>query len=189
MKILLIDNYDSFTYNLLHLVERVTGKGSVDLVYNDRIDNSLARTYNAIIISPGPGIPSEAGGVLEMNRSLASSIPILGICLGHQAIAEAFGGTVFRMEKPLHGIKDRLAIKDNSRIFKGIGTVIDAGRYHSWLVSSHRLPDCLEVTATDGDDRIMAISHRDYHTHGIQFHPESYMTGCGENHRKFYKKE
>ena len=180
MKILLIDNYDSFSYNLLHLIKKVCDvTDQVDIVLNDRIDSPKARSYDSIIISPGPGIPSAAGNVLQIIRELAPCKPILGICLGHQAIAEAFGATICCCEKPLHGVRSKIEIRDTSRLFKELGTYIQAGRYHSWLVDKNTVPDCLKVTAVDCKGEVMALSHTLYDIHGLQFHPESFMTEQG----------
>ena len=180
MKILLIDNYDSFSYNLLHLIKKVCGiADEVDIVFNDHIDSLKARNYDSIIISPGPGIPSAAGNILKIIRKLAPYKPILGICLGHQAIAEAFGATIYCCEKPLHGVQSKIEIRDASLLFRGLEKYIPAGRYHSWLVDKNTVPDCLNVTAVDCKGEVMAVSHTQYDTHGLQFHPESFMTDGG----------
>jgi anthranilate synthase component 2 len=180
MKILLIDNYDSFSYNLLHLIKKACDiTDQVDIVFNDHIDSPGARNYDYIIISPGPGIPSAAGNVLKIIRELAPYKPILGICLGHQAIAETFGATIYCCDKPLHGVRSKIEIRDTSQLFRGLGKCIQAGRYHSWLVDKNTVPDCLKVTAVDCNGEVMALSHTLYDIHGLQFHPESFMTDGG----------
>jgi anthranilate synthase component 2 len=181
MRILLIDNYDSFTYNLLHLIKKkCDGTDEVNVVFNDQIDSSEARNYDFIIISPGPGVPSEAGNLLNIITELSPYKSILGICLGHQAIAETFGARIYCCDKPLHGAQTNIEIIDNSLLFRGLDKCIQVGRYHSWLVDKNSIPDSLKVTAMDNNGEIMAISHTRYDVHGIQFHPESFMTDKGD---------
>ena len=189
MKILLIDNYDSFTYNLLHLIKKACGSGChIDIVLNDKITADQAGLYDYIIISPGPGIPSEAGNIMDIIGCLYMSRPILGICLGHQAIAEAFGARLECCSKPFHGVKSQIDILDHSALFKGFGNKLNVGRYHSWCVDGKSMPECLKVTAVSNDGAIMAISHKLYKVHGVQFHPESFITGSGvEIIRNFLK--
>lgn len=180
MNILLVDNYDSFTHNLFHLI-KAAGNGSdrIDIVHNDRITAEAAAAYDRIVLSPGPGIPSEAGNMPGIIRAAAGRVPVLGICLGHQAIAETFGAGLYQVDHPFHGVKSPIYLADREQVFRGLPPVIEAGRYHSWLVREEGLPACLKVTARDGDGNIMAVSHRRFDMHGIQFHPESCMTEYG----------
>lgn len=179
MKILLFDNYDSFTYNLLHVVKAL-GYDDVDVRRNDQIDLLEVARYDKIILSPGGGIPSEAGILLPLIREYAPTKSILGICLGEQAIAEAFGATLINMQDVQHGVSCTINITDRDYIFDGIGPQIEVGRYHSWIVSGQDLPSDLVVTAKDDSGNIMALSHRLYDIRGVQFHPESVLTPCGE---------
>ena len=177
--ILFIDNYDSFTYNLVQFCGSVNP--DIKVVRNDEItvDEIKKLAPSHIILSPGPGYPKDAGICEEVIKKLAGQFPILGICLGHQAIAEAFGATIYCCEKPLHGVRSKIEIRDTSRLFKELGTYIQAGRYHSWLVDKNTVPDCLKVTAVDCKGEVMALSHTLYDIHGLQFHPESFMTEQG----------
>ena len=180
-RILLIDNHDSFVYNLFHLVDSACcGSADINVVLNDKIDFTKVRQYDSIIISPGPGVPLEAGDIISLIKEFAPNKSILGICLGHQAIAEAFGGRIYAMEAPLHGVQSNVNILDDKRIFKGLGQVIKCGRYHSWAVDKETLPAQLRITAVDKQGCIMALSHCSYDVHGLQFHPESFLTGYGE---------
>jgi glutamine amidotransferase of anthranilate synthase or aminodeoxychorismate synthase len=180
MKILLINNYDSFVYNLLHLIkEACDTTPEIDIITNDCINFSHITDYESIIISPGPGIPSEAGDIIQLIKNWGPTIPILGVCLGHQAIAEAFNGKIYRFSTPMHGVQSQIKILDKSGIFKGLNTSIKCGRYHSWLVDEGSLPESLKITAIDNDGRIMALSHCRYNIHGVQFHPESFLTENG----------
>lgn len=181
MNILLINNYDSFVYNLYHLIRFVVPESLIRVVYNDEITVEEASLYDRIIISPGPGIPIESGCILEVIRELSSSIPILGVCLGHQAIAEAFDAELLCLQNPLHGIKDEIQIINHCGIFKNMPHTISVGHYHSWIVSNKNLPLSFVVTAVDALGNIMALSHKEYNVHGIQFHPESIMTPLGKN--------
>jgi anthranilate synthase component 2 len=187
MKILVFDNYDSFTYNLVHLVEKIIGD-KVDVVRNDQMPLEKAEAYDKIILSPGPGIPSEAGLLLPLIKKYASSKSILGVCLGHQAIGEAFGGKLINLSKVYHGIASPVNILErqsslsvsNADLFKGLQDGFMAGRYHSWVIDPAGFPDSLEVTATDASGYIMALRHRRYDILGVQFHPESVLTPDGE---------
>ncbi|GAE84737.1 anthranilate synthase component II [Bacteroides reticulotermitis] len=181
MNVLLIDNYDSFVYNLYHLIKEAVPATSIAIRYNNEISVKEASRYDRIIISPGPGVPSEAGNILDIIKELASSVPILGICLGHQAIAQAFGAEIYRMDQPLHGIKDRARLLDHTTLFRDMPDFISIGHYHSWLVAKDSLPGSLEVTAIDEAGDIMALSHKEWNVHGVQFHPESIMTPAGKN--------
>jgi anthranilate synthase component 2 len=180
MKILLIDNYDSFTCNLLHLIKSASKKEDVITVCpRDELDIVRVTDFNRVVISPGPGIPSEAGRLGDAIQACEGRMPLLGICLGHQAIAEYYGARVYNMEKPAHGIRSAITIRDNRHLFLGMNQKIAAGRYHSWCVAKENLPDCLNITAVDETGNIMALSHREYRLHGVQFHPESFMTEEG----------
>ncbi len=179
MKILLLDNYDSFTYNLLHLVKEL-GATDVTVIRNDQIDLDDVEQYDKIILSPGPGIPSEAGLLLPVIKRYAPTKKILGVCLGHQAIGEAFGGQLTNLTEVFHGIQSQIKILDHSVLFKGLNNEILVGRYHSWVVSKEAFPDCLEITAESAEGQIMALRHRTYEVYGIQFHPESVLTPKGK---------
>jgi anthranilate synthase component 2 len=178
MKILIFDNYDSFTYNLVHAVKEL-GYTEVEVHRNDRISLESIDRYDKIILSPGPGIPSEAGLLLPLIKRYAPSKSILGVCLGHQAIAEAFGATLLNLEDVYHGVATPVRIIAGDTIFKGLPTTLEAGRYHSWVVSNLRLPEEITVTAVDENGEIMALRHSRYDVHGVQFHPESILTPEG----------
>ena len=178
-RILVVDNYDSFTYNLVHAIEKLTGT-CPDVYRNDEITVEAAGKYDKILISPGPGIPSEAGICLDLIRHYASSKSILGICLGHQAICEAFGGRILNLSTVYHGVASPVRIKvPDDPLMRNIPGIIMAGRYHSWVVSRKHLPECFIVTCEDENGIIMGISHRDYDIKGLQFHPESVLTEKG----------
>ncbi len=177
MKTVIIDNYDSFTFNLAHLIKELGVE--VDVVRNDQFELPALERYDKIVLSPGPGIPSEAGLLLDVIRTYAGQKPLLGVCLGHQAIGEVFGGKLENLAEVYHGIATDCEHFSNDPIFNGIPTHFEVGRYHSWVVSKEGLPDCLEVTAASPDGNIMALRHKDYPVHGIQFHPESVLTPLG----------
>ncbi|MEI7964720.1 MAG: aminodeoxychorismate/anthranilate synthase component II [Chitinophagaceae bacterium] len=184
MKILVFDNYDSFTYNLVHMVEHITGE-KITVRRNDAISYDEVAGYDKIILSPGPGIPSEAGLLLPLIKAYASSKSILGVCLGHQAIAEAFGGTLVNLSKVFHGIATPVQSvlqndKPISPLFTGLSNTIETGRYHSWIVSEEGFPDELEITARDEHGYIMGLQHKSFDLQGVQFHPESVLTPAGE---------
>lgn len=180
VRILVFDNYDSFTYNLVQMIERILNT-TVDVVKNDQIALSEIDQYDKIILSPGPGIPEEAGILLDVIREYAPTKSILGVCLGQQAIAEAFGGSLINLTEIYHGIATPAAIvKDDTKIFKGLSSGIEVGRYHSWVVNREDLSEELEITAVDKDGMIMALQHKTYDVHGVQFHPESILTPDGE---------
>jgi anthranilate synthase component 2 len=187
MKILVFDNYDSFTYNLVHLVKKITGD-PVDVFRNDEIPLENVAAYDKIILSPGPGIPSEAGLLLPLIKQYASTKSILGVCLGHQAIGEVFGARLINLSKVYHGVAFPVNIfprKKNvpfaqSDLFAGVKDRFMAGRYHSWVIDPEGFPESLEVTATDDSGLIMALRHREYDVLGVQFHPESVLTPDGE---------
>jgi anthranilate synthase component 2 len=195
MKIVIIDNYDSFTYNLSHLVKQLGAE--VTVLRNDQFRIEDIEAYDKIILSPGPGIPSEAGLLLDVIRTYAGRKPILGVCLGHQAIGEAFGAQLENLSEVFHGVatpcrlvghvsqrgSDAAATSGSTArydaIFSGLPAEITIGRYHSWVVASSGFPACLEVTAVSDEGQIMALRHRDYDIRGIQFHPESVLTPDG----------
>lgn len=179
MKILIFDNYDSFTYNLVHLVKEL-GYTDVDVFRNDKIALEDVAKYDKIILSPGPGIPSEAGLLLPLIKAYAGKKPILGVCLGHQAIGEAFGAQLKNLEDVYHGVATRINITQPDYIFDTLGRELEVGRYHSWIVDNNGLPDCIEITATDNNGQIMALKHKEFDVHGVQFHPESVLTPAGE---------
>lgn len=180
MKILVFDNYDSFTYNIVHLVSKITNK-KVDVFRNDDIVLEKINEYDKIILSPGPGIPSEAGLLMPLIKMFASSKSILGVCLGHQAIAQAFGGTLINLDVVYHGVATPVTLlKNTSAIWNELPENIEVGRYHSWIVSDDNFPNELLVTARDYNTHIMGLKHKTFDVEGIQFHPESIMTPDGE---------
>ena len=184
MKILVFDNYDSFTYNLVHLVEKITHT-KVDVFRNDELPMEKAKEYDKIILSPGPGIPSEAGMLLPLIKEYASTKSILGVCLGHQAIGEAFGGTLTNLSTVYHGVATPVAVKSEklgvrSPLFEGLPDTIEVGRYHSWVVDENNFPEVLEITARDANGFIMGLQHMKFDVQGVQFHPESVLTPVGE---------
>ena len=177
MKVVIIDNYDSFTYNLSHLIKELGAK--VTVVRNDQFKLEDLEPYNKIVLSPGPGIPSEAGLLLDVIKTYAGKKPILGVCLGHQAIGEVFGGQLENLSDVFHGVATTCRIIADDPIFSGLEREITIGRYHSWVVSNEGLPECLEVTAVSDEGQIMALRHRELNVRGIQFHPESVLTPDG----------
>ena len=180
MKILVFDNYDSFTYNLVHLVEKILHT-KVDVYRNDQIDMEQVKVYDKIILSPGPGVPSQAGMLLPLIKQYASSKSILGVCLGHQAIGEAFGGSLTNLDTVFHGVATPISILEPAApLFKGLESRVEVGRYHSWIVAKNNLPEELEITAVDDNGYIMAMQHKVFDVQGVQFHPESILTPCGE---------
>jgi len=180
MKILIFDNYDSFTYNLLHLVKEL-GFKDVEVHRNDRISLDEVEKFDKIILSPGPGIPSEAGLLLPLIKRFAPRKQILGVCLGHQAIAESFGGTLINLTDVFHGVATPIEIvADNALLFNGLPKEIEVGRYHSWIAARDTFPEELQITAVAEDGEIMALQHKTYDVHGVQFHPESVLTPLGK---------
>jgi anthranilate synthase component 2 len=187
MKILVFDNYDSFTYNLVHLVEKITAE-KVDVYRNDQIVLDKVDQYDKIILSPGPGLPVEAGLLLPLIKKYAGSKSILGVCLGHQAIGEVFGGRLLNLSTVYHGVampvevirRNESGNQATADLFAGLPDQFPAGRYHSWVIDPAEFPDELEVTATDDEGHIMALRHRKYDVLGVQFHPESVLTPDGE---------
>ena len=184
MKILVFDNYDSFTYNLVHLVEKITHE-KVDVYRNDQIPMEKVKEYDKIILSPGPGIPEEAGLLLPLIKEYASSKSILGVCLGHQAIGQAFGGELINLSSVFHGVATKIEVRSQesgvrSPLFDGLPNELEVGRYHSWVVSKDNFPAELEITAEDESGMIMGLQHKTYDVQGVQFHPESVLTPMGE---------
>ena len=185
MKLLVFDNYDSFTYNLVHLVEKILG-GKVTVIRNDQIDLDAVNEFDKIILSPGPGIPSEAGLLLSLIKAYAAKKSILGVCLGHQAIGEAFGGKLINLTTVYHVLATPIQLEPASSkqqindIFQGFENELIVGRYHSWVISDEGFPDELEITARDHNNYIMALRHKTYDVQGVQFHPESVLTPEGE---------
>jgi anthranilate synthase component 2 len=183
-KILVFDNYDSFTYNLVHLVEKITHT-KVDVFRNDKISLEDVDKYDKIILSPGPGIPEEAGLLLPLIKQYAATKSILGVCLGHQAIGQAFGGNLTNLSKVYHGVatnitQKKVAPKGTNEVFNNLPADLEVGRYHSWVVDKNGFPEELEITAEDENGFIMALRHKTYDVQGVQFHPESVLTPMGE---------
>lgn len=183
-KILIIDNYDSFTYNLVHLVNEIGLQ--CEVWRNDRFAISDVDAYDHIILSPGPGIPSEAGLLLEVIAKYSPTKSIFGVCLGQQAIAEVFGGKLYNLKQPMHGIATPIKVTDSQeKLFAGLPESFNVGRYHSWVVDGNGLPDVLTVTAIDeADNSVMALRHTEYDVRGVQFHPESVLTEFGKEMMK-----
>lgn len=179
MKVIIIDNYDSFTFNLSHLVKQLGADCTT--VRNDQFLLPDLEPFDRIILSPGPGIPSEAGLLLDTIRAYAGKKPLLGVCLGHQAIGQAFGAQLTNLSDVFHGVQTPIDIVADDPLFARLPTTIQVGRYHSWVVDEATLPACLEVTARSNEGQIMALRHRSHNIHGIQFHPESVLTPEGTN--------
>lgn len=179
MKILVFDNYDSFTYNLVHMLHQLNVQ-NVDVFRNDKIALESISTYDKIILSPGPGIPSESGILLPLIKEYAASKSILGVCLGEQAIGEAFGAQLINLDNVYHGVATNINIIKEDILFNGLSNTIEVGRYHSWVVSQKAFPsDVLDITAVDDEGNIMALTHKTYDIRGVQFHPESVLTSEG----------
>ena len=179
MKILVLDNYDSFTYNLVQYIERVL-KSPVDVKRNDQISLKDVAPYDKILISPGPGIPEEAGLTLDLIREYGATKSILGVCLGHQAIAEAYGGSIINLDTVYHGVVGQMTqVIPGDYLLEGVPVDFDAGRYHSWVVEHETLPEEIEITVENDEGYIMAIRHREHDVRGVQFHPESVLTEYG----------
>lgn len=178
-KVLVIDNYDSFTYNLVHLINEI---GYEAVVWrNDKFDLADVAQYDKILLSPGPGIPEEAGLLLEVIKTYAATKSIFGVCLGQQAIAEAFGGKLLNLGKPMHGVATPITVLDKTELtFAHCPESFNVGRYHSWVVDNQGLPDCFTITATDQEGQIMALTHKELDVRGVQFHPESILTAYGK---------
>ena len=179
-KILVIDNYDSFTYNLVQYIQEILDR-PVDVFRNDAITLDEVAYYDVIVLSPGPGIPSEAGIMPALIRRYAPEKTILGVCLGHQAIGEAFGGELLNLDKVYHGVETPMIITNSSDpIYKGVPSPFQAGRYHSWVVKKENCPEVLEVNSEDELGVIMGFKHKVYNVWGVQYHPESIMTEQGK---------
>ena len=194
MKTVIIDNYDSFTYNLSHLVKELGAE--VEVLRNDQFELEDLEQYDKIILSPGPGIPEEAGLLLDVIRTYAGKKPILGVCLGEQAIGQVFGGKLTNLSEVFHGVQTEVYLNDEFKIkneecsskamleedyiFEGLSTKFPVGRYHSWVVDTEGFPEVLAITAISPEGQVMALKHREYDIHGIQFHPESVLTPDGK---------
>lgn len=178
-RVLVIDNYDSFTFNLVHLLRELGSEDPV-VLRNDKLSVEDAAAFPNIVLSPGPGIPLEAGVMPQVVRELSSSHRILGVCLGHQCIGEVFGGTLINLEKPFHGVSvETKVVDEQEQLFSRLPDRFMTGRYHSWVVASKDFPSDLQVTAVDGDGHIMALRHKQFDVRGVQFHPESILTNHG----------
>jgi anthranilate synthase component 2 len=178
MKILVFDNYDSFTYNLVQIIKEQSN-ASVDVFRNDEIPLEDVKAYDKILLSPGPGIPSESGLLIPLIQAYASTKSILGVCLGQQAIAEAFGGSLTNLSKVYHGIATPVELIGDSVLFEGLPKTFHVGRYHSWVVNENDLPAELKITSKDADGYIMSLEHTTYDVKGVQYHPESVLTPEG----------
>lgn len=177
--VLVIDNYDSFTYNLVHLINEVGYEAEV--WRNDKFELADVEKYDKILLSPGPGIPEEAGLLLDVIKTYAPTKSIFGVCLGQQAIAEVFGGTLLNLGRPMHGIATPITVVDGDEpLFWECPQTINVGRYHSWVVSKDNFPSCLKITARDHKNEIMALRHETFDVRGVQFHPESVLTEHGK---------
>ena len=180
MNIMVLDNYDSFTYNLVHILKELTG-GTVDVYRNDEITLEGVGRYDRIVISPGPGVPDDAGITKQLISHFAPTKSILGVCLGCQAIGEVFGARLINLDRVFHGVKTDIEVADqDDRLFRDMPASFEAGRYHSWVVSEKDLPQNLRITARDNEGMIMALTHSVYDVKGVQFHPESVMTAAGK---------
>ena len=177
MNVLVLDNYDSFTYNLVHFLENASDNARVEVFRNDKISLDEVGKFDKIVLSPGPGLPSEAGIMLDLIKAYSSTKPILGICLGHQAIAEVFGGTLINLENVVHGIATPIHIVESDYLFQDLPTSFSVGRYHSWVVQA-LASECIPL-ALDNANHIMAFRHANYDVRGVQFHPESILTENG----------
>jgi anthranilate synthase component 2 len=179
MKILVLDNYDSFTYNLVQVLRELGHGEATTVIRNDKLAVDDVEEYDAVLLSPGPGLPSEAGLMPEIIRRYAPTKKILGVCLGHQGLAESFGGELYNMPEVLHGIATQAEVTAADKLFDGLPTQFQVGRYHSWSVRPESVPTELEVTALDAEGQVLAFRHRDYDVRGVQFHPESILTEHG----------
>lgn len=177
MKVAMIDNYDSFVYNLVHLVKELGA--DITVFRNDKFQMEELESFDKIMLSPGPGIPSEAGLLTDVIRTYAGKKPMLGICLGEQAMGEVFGGTLVNLDDVFHGVQTPAHIVKDDYIFDGMDKDIMVGRYHSWVVDAASIPDCLEITSVSDEGQVMALRHKEYDIRGIQFHPESVLTPEG----------
>lgn len=178
MKILVLDNYDSFTYNLVYIVRQLGYNAKMEVFRNDKISLEDVANYDKILLSPGPGVPSEAGIMPELLKKYSATKSILGVCLGHQAIGEAFGGDLINLSEVLHGVASKVTVQKDL-LFEGIPDTFSIGRYHSWVIDESTLSPDLEVIARTPDQQIMAVRHREFDVRGVQFHPESILTENG----------
>ena len=181
MKILVLDNYDSFVYNLVHIIRELGYGEQMDVIRNDKITLDEVDAYDKILLSPGPGIPKEAGIMMDLIKKYAPTKSILGVCLGHQAIGECFGSSLENMDVVLHGfgLKTNI-VDDNEILFSGIEKEFTTARYHSWVIDKDKVGSDLQVTAISEDDRVMGVRHKEYDVRGVQFHPESILTENGK---------
>ncbi|MCA8829647.1 anthranilate synthase component II [Hymenobacter pini] len=179
MKILVLDNYDSFTFNLVHLLRELGHGDAVTVIRNDKLAVEDVAAYDAVLLSPGPGVPAEAGLMPEIIRQYAPTKRILGVCLGHQGLAESFGGELYNLPAVLHGVATDAEVVADDRLFAGLPGQFRVGRYHSWSIRPESVPADLEVTARDANGEVLAFRHREYDVRGVQFHPESILTEHG----------
>ena len=179
MKILVLDNYDSFTYNLVQMIEQIVNE-KIDVFRNDKISLEEVAKYDKIILSTGPGIPEEAGILLDLIKKYAPTKSIFGVCLGQQAIAEAFGGTLINLSEIYHGVATESTQIKEHKLFKDLPEILEVGRYHSWAVNPENFPDELEITSVDASGMIMSLKHKIYDVHAVQYHPESILTPKGK---------
>ena len=180
MKILVLDNYDSFTYNLVHLLRELGHTNNLTVTRNNQLTLEAVAAYDAILLSPGPGVPSEAGLMPAIIKQYAPTKRILGVCLGHQGLAESFGAELYNISAVLHGVANEAEVTvPDERLFAGLPTRFQVGRYHSWAVQPGSMPATLEVTACDANGEVLAFRHREYDVRGVQFHPESILTEHG----------
>ncbi|MEK6614554.1 MAG: aminodeoxychorismate/anthranilate synthase component II [Bacteroidota bacterium] len=183
MKILVFDNYDSFTYNLVHYLKKVTAHNfnhvKIDVFRNDKISLENVNQYDKILLSPGTGLPSEAGILIDVIKEFSPKKSILGVCLGHQAIGEVFGGKLINLDSVYHGVATEMEVVKEDLLFKGLPKKFKAGRYHSWVVDSTNFPNDLEITVKDENGYVMGLRHKKFDVRGIQFHPESILTEHG----------
>ena len=178
MKVLVIDNYDSFTYNLVHYLEDLNC--DVTVIRNDKLTLEDVKPFNKIVLSPGPGIPDEAGLLKAIIKEYAPTKSILGVCLGQQAIGEVFGGSIINLDEVYHGVATKVSISvEDEYLFDGLEKEIEVGRYHSWVVNAN-LPDCLEATSVDENGQVMSLRHKEFDVKGVQYHPESVLTPDGK---------
>jgi anthranilate synthase component II len=178
MRILVLDNYDSFTYNLVYIIRQLGFGNQMDIYRNDKISLEAVAAYDKILLSPGPGVPSEAGIMPALLKMYAEQKDILGICLGHQAIGEAFGGDLINLSEVVHGLASEVKV-ENDLLFTGLPEQFNIGRYHSWVINEQTLSSELEIIARTPDGQIMGVRHRQYKLRGLQFHPESVLTEHG----------
>jgi anthranilate synthase/aminodeoxychorismate synthase-like glutamine amidotransferase len=179
MRLLVVDNYDSFTWNLVHYLEEII-EGDVTVLRNDELESVTVNDYDRVVISPGPGLPRESGKLMDFLGSVIGTIPVLGVCLGLQAIVEFSGGKLIRLPQVLHGLQRRCTHTGDDPLFLNIPFDFTAGRYHSWVADNATFPDILEVIARDEDQHVMALRNKRYRVHAVQFHPESVLTPEGK---------